>query len=55
MIPLGDDRRRSTGIRFKQRKLRPDNQLPEVTIKTDQVLTEVERRGEAMHPVRHFL
>ena len=33
-------RSRSPGIRFKQGKLRPTNQLPEVAIKTDQVLTE---------------
>ena len=39
------DRYRSTGIRFKQRKPRPTNQPPEVTIKTDQVFTEVDRRS----------
>jgi hypothetical protein len=42
---IDGDRYRSPGIRFKQRKLRPTNQLPEVTIKTDQVLTEVDRRS----------
>jgi len=39
------DRCRSTGIGFEQRELRPTNQLPEVTIKTDKVLTEVDRRS----------
>ena len=39
------DRFRSAGIRFEQGELRPANQPPEVTIKTDQVLTEVDRRS----------
>ncbi len=51
---IEDDGCRSTGISAEQRELCSTNQLPEVTIKTDKVLAEVDRRSSKPR-IRHSI